>query len=329
MDLATPSRSRACPWTETRPVGRRVRTCGATKNPPINARPPTTNPTIGTILSSRLRDWPFVLASSTAFWMVSAVQVMSTSRTCVPSSRNRCWSWAPLTIEPVGGVDVHRHHVGVGAGHAFGYLDGLVLHRRDEPVGLEPLDRLGVFVDHVDRTTDQAVPVGIVLLLDVEGELVDQTLVKDRLRGQVGVLHPERGDAVGGEDVDVRGDEIGVVAVDADPISSGVDHQAARLHEEHVVVAGVLGVGLRLLDGVHRLRNELIGGGVDLRRLTLVERPGGHVERGLLDGSWGPGDGEDGQRQQQTTQREQDISQVSTHGTSLQQSNGRRTLAHS
>ena len=54
-----------------------------------------------------------------------------------------------LDDRPGGGVDVDRHHVGVGTRDPFGHLDGLVLDRRDEPVGLESEDRLGVVVDHL------------------------------------------------------------------------------------------------------------------------------------------------------------------------------------
>ena len=81
----------------------------------------------------------------------------------------------------------------------------------------------------------------------------------DRVGREVRVRDAHRRDAVGGEDVDVGRQQVRVVTVDAHLVAAGVHDQTARLHEQDVLVAGVLGVRLGLLHGVHRLRlNSLV-----------------------------------------------------------------------
>ena len=123
-------------------------------------------------------------------------------------------------------------------------------------VGLEPVEGLGAVVLGVHGLAEQAVPVGVGLLLGVEGPLVDQALLLLGAGREVGELVDGHGvRAIGGEHVGGRRDQplLRVVGVDTvgDLTAAVVDDQARGVHEDHDVVVGELGVRLGDAGGLH------------------------------------------------------------------------------
>ena len=156
-------------------------------------------------------------------------------------------------------------------------------------VGLGALDLDGVDVLGVDGLARGAVPVGVGLLLGVEGELVDQALVIDGvLREVLAVVHRERRHAVGGEHVGVGRDQPRVVTVDAVRDVVLVDHQAGAVRPRDHLVVGGLGVGLGDAGGLDRVGLQLPCRDVELLGLTAEVRRRVDVDRGLLHRSRGP-----------------------------------------
>ena len=127
-------------------------------------------------------------------------------------------------------------------------------------------------------------PSRVGLLLDVEGPLVDQPLVRPpRSLGQVLVLDGQavvRSVAKMSMSAVIRSGSLPSTHTRSPPVST--TRQLVSTNSD-VVVAGLLRVGLGPLDGIHGLGVELAGGRVDLGRPRLRRRSGCHVEGRLLD----------------------------------------------